>query len=86
MTHGSEDGERGEEWPPYGPWVWTAYRAHNELLREKLKKRFDAQEGPWLDQVADVLVEIVNARWEGGRKKGKELERLYGKLGELLEE
>jgi hypothetical protein len=79
------DGE-GEGRNPYGPWVWTAYRAHNELLREKLKKRFDAQEGPWLDKVADVLVEIVNARWEGGRKKEKELGALYEKLGQLLEE
>jgi hypothetical protein len=70
----------------YGPWVWSAYRAYNELLREKIKKRFDAKEGPWMDQVADVLVEIVNARWEGGRKKEKEVEELFGKLEKLLEE
>jgi hypothetical protein len=87
MTHhtnawGSDEGEHS----PYGPWVWTAYRAYNELLREKVKKRFDAQEGPWLDKVADLLVEIVNARWEGGRKKDKELEQLFAKLGALLEE
>jgi hypothetical protein len=86
MTHegreGWGDGERGH----YGPWVWSAYRAYNELLREKLKKRFDAREGPWLDQVADVLAEIVDARWEGGRKKEKELEALFAKLEKLLEE
>ncbi len=86
MTHLSDDGDSGEGRPRYGPWVWTAYRAHNELLREKLKKRFDAAEGPWLDRVADVLVEIVNARWEGGRKKEKELGQLYAKLDALLEE
>jgi len=86
MTHMSRDGEDGEGRPQYGPWVWTAYRAHNELLREKLKKRFEAQEGPWLDRVADVLVDIVNARWEGGRKKEKELGQLYAKLDGLLEE
>jgi len=67
-----------------GPWVWTAYRAYNELLREKLKKKFDAQEGPWMESVADVLVQIVNARWEGGRKKEKELEELFEKLEKLL--
>ncbi len=70
----------------YGPWVWSAYRAYNELLREKIKKRFDAQEGPWMDKVADLLVEIVNARWEGGRKKEKEAEALFEKLQKLLEE
>lgn len=70
----------------YGPWVWSAYRAYNELLREKIKKRFDAEEGPWMDRVADVLVEIVDARWEGGRKKEKEAEALYEKLEKLLEE
>jgi hypothetical protein len=86
MSHHDGDGESGGDRGHYGPWVWTAYRAHNELLREKLKKRFDAQEGPWLDKVADLLVEIVNARWEGGRKKEKELEQLYAKLGELLEQ
>ncbi len=85
MTHRDHEGF-GEEHGHYGPWVWSAYRAYNELLREKLKKRFDAREGPWLDQVADVLVEIVDARWQGGRKKEKELEALYGKLSALLEE
>jgi len=70
----------------YGPWVWTAYRAYNELLREKVKKRFEAQEGPWLEQVADLLVAIVNARWEGGRRKEKELEDLFAKLDRTLSE
>jgi len=70
----------------FGPWVWSAYRAYHELLREKVKKRFDAQEGPWMDKVADLLVAIVNARWEGGRKKEKELEELYGRLETLLSE
>jgi hypothetical protein len=85
MTHHEGEGpsdERGH----YGPWVWSAYRAYNELLREKVKQRFDAREGPWLDKVADVLVEIVDARWEGGRKKEKELEQLFAKLAALLEE
>jgi len=70
----------------FGPWIWSAYRAYNELLREKVKKRFDAQEGPWLDKVADLLVQVVNARWEGGRQKEKELEELYQRLEKLLSE
>jgi hypothetical protein len=70
----------------HGPWVWSAYRAYNELLRDKIKKRFDAQEGPWMDKVADLLVQIVNARWEGGRKKEKEEEALFAKLEQLLSE
>lgn len=78
------------EWTPsgsaYGPWVWSAYRAYNDLLREKIKKRFEAQEGPWMDKVADLLVEIVNARWEGGRKKQKEAGELFEKLEALLSE
>ena len=81
--------ERGDCAPRgthYGPWVWSAYRAYNELLREKVKKRFEAQEGPWMDQVADLLVGIVNARWEGGRKKEKEEEELFDKLEALLSE
>lgn len=84
MSEGESDGCRSG--PRYGPWVWTAYRAYNELLREKLRKRFDAQEGPWMDKVADLLVEIVNARWEGGRKKEKEVDDLYAKLDRLLAE
>ncbi len=80
------ENECGDGTVHYGPWVWTAYRAYNELLREKLKKRFDTQEGPWMDKVADVLVDIVNARWEGGRKKEKEAEELFEKLEKLLEE
>jgi len=70
----------------HGPWVWSAYRAYNELLREKVKKRFEAQDGPWLDEVADLLVAIVNARWEGGRRKERELEGLYAKLDRALSE
>lgn len=84
MTHEGESGDgRGSS---HGPWVWTAYRAYNELLREKLKKKFDASEGPWMDQVADLLVQIVAARWEGGRKKEKESDELYAKLERLLSE
>jgi hypothetical protein len=86
MTHREGDGSGDDERGHHGPWMWSAYRAYNELLREKLKKRFDAREGPWLDKVADVLVDIVDARWEGGRKKEKELEQLYAKLEALLEE
>jgi hypothetical protein len=70
----------------HGPWVWTAYRAYNELLREKLKKKFEAQEGPWMDNVADVLAKIVNARWEGGRQQDKVAEELFEKLEKLLSE
>ena len=70
----------------HGPWVWTAYRAYNELLREKLKRRFEAQEGPWLDRVAELLVKIVNARWEGGRQRTKELEGLCAELDRALSE
>jgi hypothetical protein len=86
MTHRGEEGSSDGEHGHYGPWVWSAYRAYNELLREKLKKKFDAREGPWLDRVADVLVEIVDARWQGGRKKEKELEQLFAKLEGILEE
>jgi hypothetical protein len=85
MSH-ERDTEPSDERGRYGPWVWTAYRAYNDLLREKLKKRFEAQEGPWIDQVADILVEIVNARWEGGRRKEKELEGLYARLDRALAE
>jgi hypothetical protein len=81
MSEGEEGCAPGAN---YGPWVWSAYRAYNDLLREKLKKKFDAQEGPWLDKVADVLVQIVNARWEGGRKKEKEEEELFAQLEKLL--
>jgi len=70
----------------HGPWVWTAYRAYNELLREKVKRRFESQEGPWLDRVAELLVKIVNARWEGGRQRTKELEGLYAELDRALSE
>jgi hypothetical protein len=76
----------GEDRGQYGPWVWTAYRAYNELLREKVKKRFEAQEGPWMDQVADLLVAIVNARWEGGRKGARELDALFAKLDRAISE
>ena len=85
MTEDEESNGRGPR-GRHGPWVWTAYRAYNELLREKVKKRFEAQEGPWLDQVADILVAIVNARWEGGRRKEKELEGLFEKLDRALSE
>jgi hypothetical protein len=81
MTDTERDGETGYA---HGPWMWTAYRAYNELLRDKLKKKFEAQEGPWMDQVAEVLAQIVNARWEGGRQHEKASEELFAKLEKLL--
>ena len=71
---------------PAGPWMWTAYRAYNELLRDKLKKKFEAQEGPWMDSVAEVLAQIVQARWEGGRRQEKAGEELFDRLEKLLSE
>jgi hypothetical protein len=70
----------------YGPWVWSAYRAYNELLREKIKKRFEAQEGPWMDKVAQNLVELVNARWQGGRQGEKSEAEILARIDKLLEE
>lgn len=74
------------EVPAYGPWVWNAYRAYNELLREKIKKRFEAQEGPWMDELAQQLVELVNARWEGGRVGDKKENEVLEKIRSLLSE
>lgn len=85
MTHENECGDGGER-QHYGPWVWTAYRAYNELLREKLKKRFEAQEGPWMDQLAEQLVQLVNARWEGGRKGDQLEDEILQKIDQLLKE
>jgi hypothetical protein len=70
----------------YGPWVWNAYRAYNELLREKIKKRFDAEEGPWMEKLAAQLVDLVNARWEGGRVGEKKEEEVLEKIHQLLSE
>jgi len=84
MSDNECDCERGHN--AYGPWVWTAYRAYNELLREKLKKRFDAQEGPWMEKVADQLVQLVNARWEGGRQGDKAEEEILARIDQLLKE
>ena len=81
----SEDGW-GAHREKYGPWVWSAYRAYNELLREKIKKRFEAQEGPWMDKLAESLVALVNARWEGGRQGEKSETEILARIDKLLEE
>lgn len=78
--NGCGDGEN------YGPWVWSAYRAYNELLREKIKKKFEASEGPWMDQLAGQLVELVNARWEGGRKGDQAETEILARIEKLLKE
>lgn len=78
------EGECGDRGGSYGPWVWSAYRAYNELLREKLKKRFEAQEGPWMDQLAEQLVKLVNARWEGGRAGDRAEDEILARIDELL--
>ncbi|HUI38120.1 MAG TPA: hypothetical protein VLY85_00655 [Thermoplasmata archaeon] len=81
------EGSEGEcGGPAHGPWVWSAYRAYNELLRDKIKKRFEASEGPWMDRLAEELVQLVNARWEGGRK-GEKLEgEIQARIAKLFEE
>jgi hypothetical protein len=83
MGEGNEECGAG---PAHGPWAWSAYRAYNELLREKIKKQFEAQEGPWMDQLAKLLVDLVNARWEGGRKGERDEAEIAAKLDRLLSE
>lgn len=75
-----------ESGTPIGPWVWSAYKAYNELLREKIKAKFNAQEGPWMDDLAGALVELVNARWEGGRAGDKAESETLAKINRLLEQ
>ena len=76
-------GWQGEDGGRAGPWLWTAYRAHNELLREKIKARFEKQEGPWMDKVADLLVEWVNVRWEEGKQQDEKEKAIREKLDKL---
>jgi len=76
----NESGHRG-----YGPMVWTAYRAYQQLLAQKIAKRFEEQEGPWMDQLAGHLVELVNARWEGGRKGESKEKEILAQIDKLLE-
>ena len=82
----SEKGCSTEGGMPIGPWVWSAYKAYNELLREKIKKKFEAQEGPWMDRLAGELVDLVNARWEGGRKGDKVETEVLERIDKLLQE
>ena len=70
----------------HGFLAWTAYRAYNELLREKIRRRFEAEEGPWMDRLAELLVQLVNARWEGGRKGDATEREVLGKIDQLLNE
>ncbi len=77
--------DEGRESGVPGPWVWSAYKAYNELLRDKIKKKFDAQEGPWMDELAGYLVEFVNARWEGGRKGDKAQTEILQKIRKHLD-
>jgi hypothetical protein len=69
-----------------GPWLWNAYRAHNELLRDKIKAKFEAEEGPWLDEVAGLLVELVNLQWKGEREFAQKEKAIREKLEKLLNE
>ena len=48
-----------------------------------LKKRFEAQEGPRMDRVAEQLVQLANARWEEGRKGEAEERAVLKKLDAL---
>jgi hypothetical protein len=86
MSEGECGDWNGENARAHGFLAWTAYRAYNELLREKIKKRFEAEEGPWMDKVADQLVQLVNARWEGGRKGDSQEREVLAKIDQLLNE
>jgi len=79
-------GPSRESFGPRGPWVWSAYRAYNDLLREKIRMRFEAKEGPWMDRVADLLADLVRARWEGRTTGADSVAALSAKLDRLLAE
>lgn len=76
----SDSGHRGN-----GPMVWTAYRAYQQLLAQKIAKRFEETEGPWMDQLAAHLVDLVNARWEGGRAGDSKEKEILERIDKLLE-
>ena len=44
-------------------WQKAFFKAHLELMAEKLKKKIDAAWGPMTDKAADAMIERMGSQW-----------------------
>lgn len=59
--------------------------AKAELLREKVKQRFNGRYGEKLDRLADLIVEVVAERAKNSERYGEREEALEGAFDEVEE-
>lgn len=45
-------------------WQKAFFKAHLELMEEKLKKKIDAAWGPMTDKAADAMIERMGSQWQ----------------------
>lgn len=73
-----------EENCPGGDLYDAAKHAKKCLLKEKIKARLESKMGKKLDQMADMAVEILLAKWEMKKQKEEKMSSMTAKLGTIL--
>ncbi|HIH16167.1 MAG TPA: hypothetical protein HA252_02070 [Candidatus Diapherotrites archaeon] len=64
----------------------AALRAKHELLTEKIKARLEKAHGRKFDEVAELVVGVLAAKWKGKQEMAKKWEEFNEKLEAIFEE
>ena len=75
--------EKGED--KYGMMMCLVKDAKEELIKEKLKKRFEAAEGKKLDEMADLIVKLVIEKHKSKMEMYRKKEELWNHLKSVYE-
>jgi hypothetical protein len=67
-------------------WYKASFKAHSELMIEKLKKRIEAAHGPVMDKVADAFMESMGKEWQAMIQKLSAKKELHEKLAKIFHE
>ncbi len=60
--------------------MWLVHSAKTELIKEKMKKKLEANLGKKLDMAADLFVEAMMQEWKGKVENAKRKEELREKF------
>ena len=67
-------------------WKWLPKIAKMELLKEKMKKKFEAAEGKKLDEMADLMVNTMMEKSKMKRERMMKKQELMEKMEEIMSE
>ena len=82
---GSGCGSHGQEYDKFAMMMYLAKEAKMELLKDKIKKKLESEQGKKYDEIAAVLVEALMQKKKDKMEAEKHMEEMRERFYSILE-